>query len=67
MKESPDRAAGRGRGRGGGGAESGPVTDSPVWGWLLGLCPSARGNGGNPEMWGRRREGKRTSWGLIHV
>lgn len=34
-----------------GSSESWPVTDSPVWCWLLGLCPSAKENGGNPERW----------------
>lgn len=25
------------------------MTDSPVWDWLLGLCPLAKENGGSPE------------------
>lgn len=45
MKESLGCAGGGG----GGGSESLPVTDSPVWDWLLGLCPFAKENGGNPE------------------
>lgn len=34
-----------------GASESWPLNDSHVWGWLLGLCPSAKENGGNPERW----------------
>lgn len=33
------------------------MTDSPVWCWPLGLCPSAKENGGNPERWGGVKRG----------
>lgn len=46
-----------GRRGGGGGGESRPVTDRPVWRWPLGLCPSAKENGGNPERWSSVRRG----------
>ncbi|TWW70795.1 Protein scribble -like protein [Takifugu flavidus] len=35
--------------RTGGCSESCPLTDSTMWGCLLGLCPSAEEKGGNPE------------------
>ncbi|GLD54603.1 protein scribble homolog isoform X2 [Lates japonicus] len=53
---------------GGGPKEGKPVTDSPVWGWLLGLCPSAKENGGNPGRWSSgKEEGKRDQLGLANL
>lgn len=39
------------------------MTDSLVWDWLFGLCPSAKENGGNPERWSCRERGQREGGG----
>lgn len=39
------------------------MTDSPVWDWLLGLCPLAKENGGNPER--RSSEGCSVKEGAV--